>query len=51
MKHICEVCGYAYDPAKGDPGNGVNPGTAFENLPDDWTCPTCGVGRESFASE
>ncbi len=51
MKYVCDVCGYVYDPAKGDSDNGVNPGTAFENLPDDWTCPTCGVGRESFVSE
>ncbi len=51
MKYVCDVCGYVYDPAKGDSDNGVNPGTAFENLPDDWTCPTCGAGKESFSPE
>jgi rubredoxin len=44
----CVVCGYIYDPAKGDPANGVEPGTAFENLPDDWVCPVCGAGKEEF---
>ncbi len=47
-KYRCKVCGYIYDPAKGDPGNGVNPGTAFESLPADWVCPECGVGKEEF---
>ncbi len=51
MKYVCDVCGYVYDPAIGDPDNGVNPGTAFESLPGDWVCPTCGVGTESFSSE
>jgi rubredoxin len=40
----CLVCGYIYDPAEGDPDGGIEPGTAFENLPDDWVCPDCGVG-------
>lgn len=48
-KWVCEVCGYVYDPAKGDPANGVQPGTAFENIPDDWVCPDCGVGKDQFA--
>jgi rubredoxin len=47
-KYICAVCGYIYDPAEGDPDNGVAPGTAFEDVPDDWLCPTCGVGKEDF---
>jgi len=48
-KHVCDTCGYVYDPEKGDPGNGVKPGTAFEDLPADWVCPTCGVGKDMFS--
>jgi rubredoxin len=47
-KYICTVCEYIYDPAKGDPDSGIEPGTAFEDLPDDWVCPLCGVGKEDF---
>jgi rubredoxin len=47
-KYKCMVCGYIYDPAKGDPDSGINPGTSFEQLPDDWTCPVCGAVKESF---
>ncbi len=47
-KWECTACGYVYDPAVGDPENGVAPGTAFDNLPDDWACPQCGVGKEFF---
>ena len=47
-KYICSVCGYEYDPAKGDPDNGIAPGTAFEDIPEDWVCPLCGVGKEDF---
>ena len=47
-KWECRVCGYIYDPAKGDPDNGVSPGTAFENLPEDWVCPSCGANRDLF---
>lgn len=47
-KWECRVCGYIYDPAKGDPDNGVKAGTAFENLPGDWVCPTCGADKGSF---
>lgn len=47
-KYRCKVCGYIYDPEKGDPDNGINSGIAFENLPDDWICPECGVGKEQF---
>ncbi len=47
-KYRCTVCGYIYDPDKGDPDNGVNPGTAFENLPADWVCPECGAPKENF---
>ncbi len=47
-KWICTVCGYVYDPEKGDPVSGVAPGTSFEDLPDDWICPECGVGKDMF---
>ena len=44
----CEPCGYVSDPAAGDPDNGIAPGTAFEDLPEDWVCPICGVGKDQF---
>jgi rubredoxin len=47
-KYLCLVCGYEYDPEIGDPDGGVDPGTAFENLPDDWVCPVCGAGKSEF---
>lgn len=47
-KYVCVICGYVYDPAAGDPDNGIAPGTAFEDLPADWVCPLCGVGKEDF---
>jgi len=47
-KWECTACGYIYDPDKGDPDHGVGPGTPFENLPEDWVCPQCGVGKEFF---
>jgi rubredoxin len=47
-RYECSACGYIYDPVKGDPDNGVNPGTPFADLPDDWVCPQCGVGKEFF---
>lgn len=47
-KWECRVCGYIYDPAKGDPDNGINAGTAFENLPEDWVCPSCGANKDLF---
>ena len=47
-KWICEICGYIYDPAQGDPANGVAPGTAFEDIPDEWVCPECGVPKDQF---
>ena len=47
-KYICTVCEYIYDPEQGDPESGIEPGTAFEDIPDDWTCPLCGVGKEDF---
>lgn len=48
-KYVCDVCGYIYDPAVGDPDNGIEPGTAFEDLPEDWLCPLCGVGKDKFS--
>lgn len=50
-KYVCDVCGYVYDPAVGDPDNGIAPGTAFEDLPDNWVCPLCGVGKDQFSVE
>ncbi|MEM5787192.1 MAG: rubredoxin [Syntrophobacteraceae bacterium] len=50
-RYVCTVCGYVYDPAKGDPDNGVAPGTAFEDLPEDWVCPVCGAPREDFEKD
>lgn len=47
-KYKCTVCGYIYDPEKGDPDSGVLPDTSFQDLPDDWVCPVCGVGKEKF---
>ena len=47
-KYECSVCGYVYDPEKGDPDNGVAPGTAFEDLPVDWQCPICGASKDQF---
>ena len=51
MKYQCEMCSYVYDPAVGDPENGVPPGTAFESLSDDWICPECGAGKEDFSPQ
>ena len=50
-KYVCKVCGYVYDPEKGDPDGGIAPGTNFEDIPDDWVCPVCGVGKEEFEKE
>lgn len=48
-KWECDVCGYIYDPAEGDVEEGIEPGTPFEELPDDWVCPDCGVGKDQFS--
>ena len=48
-KYICDVCGYIYDPVAGDLDNGIAPGTKFEDIPDDWVCPLCGVGKDQFS--
>jgi len=47
-KYKCLVCGYIYNPGAGDPDNGIAPGTSFEDLPDTWVCPECGVGKDQF---
>ena len=47
MKYECP-CGYVYDPAVGDPGNGIAPGTPFEEIPEDWVCPDCGLAKSAF---
>lgn len=47
-KFECTACGYIYDPELGDPENGIEPGTAFADLPDDWVCPLCGLGKDVF---
>lgn len=47
-KYECTVCDYVYDPAVGDPDNGIDPGTPFEDLPEDWVCPECGVTKDMF---
>lgn len=47
-KYQCSICGYVYDPEKGDPENGIAPGTRFEDLPDDWHCPVCGAEKFQF---
>jgi rubredoxin len=44
----CVVCGYVYDETQGDPDHGIAPGTKFEDIPDDWVCPVCGVGKDQF---
>lgn len=48
-KYVCDVCGYEYDPEVGDPENGIPAGTAFEDLPEDWVCPLCSVGKDQFS--
>ena len=50
-KYVCNICGYVYDPAAGDPDSGIAPGAAFEDIPEDWVCPLCGVGKEDFSPE
>lgn len=48
QKYVCVVCEYIYDPAAGDPDSGVEPGTPFSELPDDWVCPDCGADKDAF---
>lgn len=51
MKHVCEICGWVYDEEVGVPESGIAPGTKFEDLPEDFTCPLCSVGKEHFVEE
>ncbi|BDE94975.1 rubredoxin [Raoultibacter timonensis] len=50
-KYVCSICGYVYDEEAGDPENGIEPGTKWEDLPDDWACPLCGAGKDMFEEE
>ncbi|MBN2168565.1 MAG: rubredoxin [Actinobacteria bacterium] len=50
-KYVCQVCGYVYDPEEGDPDGDIPAGTAFEDIPDDWTCPVCGASKDQFEPE
>ncbi|MCL2508726.1 MAG: rubredoxin [Oscillospiraceae bacterium] len=49
MEYVCDVCGYIYDEAAGDPDNGIAPAAKWDELPDDWECPLCGAGKDSFS--
>ena len=51
MKYVCIVCGYTYDEELGDEENGIEPGTLWDDLPDDFSCPECGVGKDEFESD
>ena len=50
-KYVCNACGYVYDPAVGDPDNGIAPEHLLMPLPEDWVCPLCGVGKDMFSEE
>lgn len=50
-RYVCKLCGYVYDPAEGDPDSGIKPGTAWEDVPPEWTCPLCGASKDDFEPE
>jgi len=50
-RYVCDVCGWVYDPEEGEPGQDIEPGTRFKDLPDDFVCPECGVGKDEFSPE
>ena len=50
-KYVCGPCGYVYDPAEGDADGGIDAGTAFKDLPEDWVCPVCGAAKDEFEKE
>lgn len=50
-KYVCNMCGYIYDPAEGDPDSDIPPGTSFDDLPEDWVCPVCGAEKDEFEVE
>ncbi|MFK3719397.1 rubredoxin [Pseudomonas fulva] len=49
--HYCEKCWYVYDPSQGDPEHGIKPGTVFEDIPQQWRCPDCGLSKEAFVPQ
>ena len=51
QKYVCSICGYVYDPAAGDPDSGLAAGTMFDEIPDNWVCPVCGVTKDMFEPE
>ncbi|MBP3271231.1 MAG: rubredoxin [Ruminococcus sp.] len=51
MKYVCDVCGYIYDEAEGCPEAGIEAGTKWEDVPEDFVCPLCGVGKDQFSAE
>ena len=51
MKYVCDVCGWIYDEEDGYTEGGIEPGTKWDDLPDDFVCPLCGVGKDSFSAE
>ena len=51
VKYVCEICGYVYDPAVGDPEHGVAAGTKWQDVPEGWLCPVCGVGKDQFTPQ
>lgn len=48
-KYVCDICGYVYDEALGDPDNNVAPGTKWQDVPEDWECPVCGAPKDDFS--
>ncbi len=50
-KYVCTICGYVYDPELGDPDNGVDPGTKWEDVSEDWECPVCGASKDDFEKQ
>ncbi|BCI60386.1 rubredoxin [Solibaculum mannosilyticum] len=50
-RYVCTICGYVYDEELGDPDNGIAPGTAWADVPDDFVCPVCGAGKDAFEEE
>ena len=50
-RYKCTICGYVYDPVEGDPDGGIDPGTPFEDVPEDWECPVCGVRKSDFEED
>ena len=51
MKYVCDVCGYVYNEETGEPDANINPGTKWEDVPEDFVCPLCGVGKDSFSKD